>query len=209
LLERDWKQSIASQSTPAIWRNSSPQSTLLEEVQIDSSLITLRPVQGKPAGLFATSVCFDDANTCDGELRVVGLEFASYQTLAGISPINNSDRGVLKLICGVLRSYRKIARFGIRLLHDPLRLKEAVLLETCDPVRRVLTCRSCKEDDPALAQSIATMFRWEEARARDEDGLVIGQECIQVCKSVHRCNVSVHGSHNRSSSHEPSGHKSF
>jgi len=65
------------------------------------------------------------------------------------------------------------------------------------------------EDDPALVQSVATVFCWEEVQAGSEDGLVIGQECIQLCKRVQRCEKSVHGSHKERNNHESTGHRSF
>jgi hypothetical protein len=182
--------------------------TLLEEVWTDKSLITLRPVRAESSNLFATNVCFDDADTCSGELRLVGLEFASDNTLAGVAPIGDSDRDVLASVDTILRRRGKTKRFGIRLLHDPLNLDDGVLFETCDPIHRVLMCRSGTQDDPALAQSIATVFRWEVVQARSTDGLVVGQGCIQFCRSVQRCVLSVHGSHEQSSTHEPTGHRS-
>ena len=45
--------------------------TLLEEVRADERVITLRPARGHPSGVFATNVCLDDADTCNGELRLI------------------------------------------------------------------------------------------------------------------------------------------
>jgi hypothetical protein len=183
--------------------------TLLEEVQADAKLITLRPVRTNRSSLFATNVRFDGVDPRTGEIRLVGLEFSCGQTLAGVAPINERDGDVLALICGILHRRRKTNRFGIRLLHDPLRLDGDVLLETCDPMGRILTCRGARQDDSSFAQSIATVFRWEEVRAIGEDGLIGAQECIQLCKSVQRCTRSAHGDHKQSSDHQPSGHRSF
>jgi hypothetical protein len=183
--------------------------TLLEEVQTDAQMITLRPVRNEASGLFATNVSFDNADARGGELRLVGLEFASREALAGVAPISDSDCNVLTHIGIILHRHVKTGRFGVRLLHDPLNLSGGVLLETCDPVHRVLTCRSAMEDDPAFVQSVATVFCWEEVQAGSEDGLVIGQECIQLCKRVQRCEKSVHGSHKESNNHESTGHRSY
>jgi hypothetical protein len=140
--------------------------TLLEEVRADLDAITLKPVRANTSGLFATNICFDDADSRSGEPQLVGLEFASSRALAGVSPVNNSDRNVLLLIRGILSSHGKTGRFGIRLLHDPLKLNGSVLLEACDPIHRILTCRSSREDDPALARSIPAVFCWEEVSRR-------------------------------------------
>jgi hypothetical protein len=183
--------------------------TLVEEVHTDSDLLTLRPVRTNGSELVATNICFDDARSRFEDPRLIGLEYTCAHVLAGAVPINNSDRDTLSLVHDVLRSYGMTNRFGIRLLHDPLKLKGDILLETCDPIRRTLTCRRSREDDPALARSIPTVFTWEEISATDRDGLVIGQGCIQLCTTKHRCEVSSRGSHKHSSSHEPSGHQSF
>jgi hypothetical protein len=181
---------------------------LLEEAHSGEQMITLQPVRVRPSSVFATNVCFDDADTRSGEPRLVGLEFASSQTLAGVAPIQEFDRDVLTSVGAIVRHRERIRRFGIRLLHDPLNLNGGVLLETCDPIHRVLTCRRDTANDLASLQSIPTVFRWEEAPARNGYGLVIGQECIQFCRAVQRCVMPVHGSHSKSSSHEPTGHRS-
>jgi hypothetical protein len=176
--------------------------TFVEDLHADAELITLRRARDAPSGLFATSVRFDDANPSSGEFRLVGLEFASEQVLAGVFPINDLDRDTLTSVGRILRDYGKTKRFGIRLLHDPLKLNGRVLLESCDSFNRILTCRSTAEDDPSFVQSIATVFRWEEAWAEKEDGLVVGQECMQFCKSIQRCERRASGSHRGSSSHD-------
>jgi len=183
--------------------------TLLEEVQTDAQLISLRPVPKGVSDLFATNVCFEDGEQDSGEIKLVGLEFASSQTLGGVDPIDERDRNIFTEFGGILHRHGKVGRFCIRLIHDPLNLKGRVLLETCDSIHRVLTCRSSTEDDPAFDRSIPTVFQWEDVWVKSEDGLVVGQECIQMCKTVRRCTKSVHGSHDRSSSHEPTGHQSF
>ncbi|SRR5579871_1957425 len=174
---------------------------LLEEVNTDERVITVRPVRVDHSSVFATNICHDDAD------QLVGLEFASYQTLAGVAPIGDSDSNVLTGIVDILRRRAKTKRFGIRLLHDPLELDGNVLFETSDLARRILSSRS-ETDSSALLQSIPTVFRWEEVRAGSGDGLTVDQECMQYCRTVSRCVQPVRGSHDRSRSHEPTGHES-
>lgn len=174
---------------------------LLEEVNTDERAITVRPVRADHSSVFATNVCHDDAD------QLVGLEFASYQTLAGVAPIGDSDSNVLTGIVDILRRRAKIKRFGIRLLHDPLGLDGNVLLETSDLARRILSSRS-ETGSPALLQSIPTVFRWEEVRAGSGDGLTVDQGCMQYCRTVSRCVQPVRGSHDRGRSHELTGHES-
>jgi hypothetical protein len=178
--------------------------TLVEEAHTDAQMIILRPEHAAPPGLFATSVCFDDAGISHRDLRLVGLEFAPKQALAGIYPINDLDDDVLVSVAGILHQHGKIARFGVRLLHDPLKLNGRVLLETCDSVERALTCKSTAEDDPAFAHSIATVFCWEGPRSQTGDGSTVNQGCMQFCKSIQRCAVDRRGHHERSGSHEQS-----
>jgi hypothetical protein len=181
---------------------------LLEEALVDEHLITLRPIRNHSSTIFATNVCVDDINTSNGELRLIGLEFTSHQTLAGVAPIDGSDLDILTSLSEILQRHNKAKRFGVRLLHDPLNLGEAALLETCDPVYRVLTSQS-ETNAPLFARSIPTVFRWEEAPVARDEGFVITQGCMQFCRTVSRCAQPERGgSHRSSRSHEPTDHKS-
>jgi len=173
----------------------------VEEVFADQELITVRPVLDETSDLFATSVCFDEAETPSGELHLVGLEFASDNALAGVIPIDEQDRDVLTGVWRILHRQRKTKRFGVRLLHDPLNLNGRVLLETCDSFDRVLTCRSTAADDLGFVQGIATLFRWEGAQT--EDGPSVRQECLVMCTKTMACDVSRDGKHKKSGGHEP------
>jgi hypothetical protein len=173
---------------------------LVEEVHSDPQLITLRPVSGACPGLVATSVCFEGAGDTFG---LIGLEFASEDALAGVPPlaVAGQDRDVLTHLREILHRHRKIGRFGVRLLHDPLGLAGRVLLETCDPDSRVLTCRTTTEDDPSFTEAIPTLFQWEAEWAHGK--LTTGQGCMQFCKSIRKCALSRNG-HQSSASHESS-----
>lgn len=120
--------------------------TLLEEVCLDERAITLRPVCGQPFDVFATNVCFDDAHASRGGLRLVGLEFATRQALGGAASIGSSDHDVLTSVTQILQGHGKTKRFGIRLLHDPLRLGGTALWKRAIP---------CKESlDPVAKQRV-------------------------------------------------------
>jgi hypothetical protein len=171
---------------------------LVEEAHTDPQLITLRPVSGACPGLVATSVCFEGAGDPFG---LIGLEFTSEDALAGVRPLGGQDRDVLTHLREILHRHKKIGRFGVRLLHDPLGLGGRVLLETCDPASRVLTCRTTTENDPGFAEAVPTLFQWEAGWAHGN--LTTGQGCMQFCKSVRKCAISRNG-HQSSSSHESS-----
>jgi hypothetical protein len=168
---------------------------LVEEVNADEKLITLRPVSDAPSDLFATGFCFEDA---DDTFGLVGLEFAAEDVLAGVSPVSGQDRNVLGRVQEILFHRGKTKRFGIRLLHDPIKLNGRVLLETCDPISRVLTCETTTEDHPSFAHAIATVFRWENGY-----GPMASQGCMQFCKRIQACNIS-RGGHKSSTRHETS-----
>lgn len=171
---------------------------LVEEAHADPQLITLRPMSEACPGLVATSVCFDGAGYPFG---LIGLEFTSEDALAGVPPLGGQDRDVLTHLREILHRHRKIGRFGVRLLHDPLGLGGRVLLETCDPASRVLTCRTTTEDDPGFAEAIPTLFQWEAGWTHGN--LTTVQGCMQFCKSIRKCALSRDG-HQSSSSHETS-----
>jgi hypothetical protein len=174
---------------------------LFEDVDTRMDLISLRPVRNPPPNLFPTSVCFDDTTSLDEEVvSVVGLEFAPREALAGVAPIDDFDCNILSNVRRILYGRGKTRRFGIRLLHDPLKLNGRVLLETCDSVSRVLTCKGRIAND--VIESVATVFRWEQVWTRREDGLAISQECMQFCKNVQECIRPIHGSHQSRNNHE-------
>ena len=177
--------------------------TFLEEVDTDAERVTLRPKRDVDHDVAATSICFADEPWRDGRLQMVGLEFASPPVLAGVSPIDQTDGPVLAHLAQVLARRGKSRRFGIKLLHDPLKLDGRVLLETCDPVKRVLTCEITTCDDPGFKDAIPTIFRWQPANELSEDGQIVSQSCVQFCKSVQGCVRLGDGSHQGSSSHEP------
>jgi hypothetical protein len=68
--------------------------------------------------------------------------------------LDEQDHDLLTYLREILLRHKKAGRFGLRLLHDPLGLGERVLLETCDPTSRILTCRTTIEDDPEFADAI-------------------------------------------------------
>jgi hypothetical protein len=171
---------------------------LVEEAQVDSQLITLRPLSGAWPGLTATSVCFEGVGDA---FSLVGLEFTPEDSLMDVRPLGGQDRDVLADLREVLHRHGKIGRFGVRLLHDPLELGGRVLLETCDSASRVLACRTTTEDDPGFAGAVPTLFQWEAVWAHDD--LTTGQGCMQFCKSIRKCAESRNG-HQSSSSHESS-----
>lgn len=171
---------------------------LVEKAHTDQQLVTLRPLAEEYPGLVPTSVCFEKSGEAFG---LVGLEFTSEEALAGVRPLGAHDRDLLADVHEIVLRHEKIERFGIRLLHDPLGLGERVLLETCDPQGRVLTCRTTTEADPDFAEAIPTLFQWDAVLLNGS--LSAAQGCMQFCKSIRKCSIGRNG-HQSSSSHESS-----
>lgn len=72
----------------------------------------------------------------EGGERVVGR----FPDLEEIEPLGSADADCLEEIRQVLVRHGAIERFGITLLHDHFNVAaDEILLETCDPERRVLT----------------------------------------------------------------------
>jgi hypothetical protein len=171
---------------------------LVEEAHHDPQLITLRPVSESCPDLVPTSVRFEGTVDAFG---LIGLEFTFEDALAGIRPLGRQDRDMLTDLREILLRHKKIGRFGLRLLHDPLRLGKRVLLETCDLESRILTCRTTTENDPDFTEAIPTLFQWQLDWAQSDP--TAAQGCMQFCKRVQRCSISRSG-HRSNPSHESS-----
>jgi hypothetical protein len=168
--------------------------TLVEEVNLGDALLTLRPKR-ITIPYAPTNMCFEDEDEPTKTIRLVGLEFASRRELCGVSPINDCDSNILANLRQILARHGKSQRFGIRLLHDPLKLNGCVLLESCDPTNRVLTCRITTTHDPDFRQSIPTTFSWKEAASRNETDLVVAMTCESSCWVATSCESDPHDGH--------------
>ncbi len=175
--------------------------TLTEEVSPSMNVLTLRPKRDPAPGLTATSVYFEDIDDGDA-VQLIGIEYAQRQVLNGVEPFDQGDGKILAQVGTILNRHGKARRFGVRLLHDPLKLDGRVLLETSDVANRVLTCQAASANDIAFKEAIPTIFCWKPVGERVDNDLVVSQSCVQFCKSVRGC-VSVGGSHQGSSSHDP------
>jgi hypothetical protein len=92
--------------------------------------------------------------------------------------------------------------FGRALIHEPLKLDGRILLETCDPTNRALICEVAAEDDPAIEQSTATVFSWQDTPLGAER--LASRGCMQFCKRIQRCKDRNGNHHKGPSSHEQS-----
>lgn len=166
----------------------------IEEADLAAKLLRLRPTREASVDLAAVNVCFEESPMDEDEIRLVGLEFASPAILGGVAPINAADGEVLAGLRNILVRHRKAGRFGLRLFHDPLQAGDAILVETYNPAKRLLTCTLAPPDDAAVARAVATVFRWTRA-VRDDNDLAISQYCEQICNKIQVCGDGGGNSH--------------
>jgi hypothetical protein len=108
--------------------------------------------------LTATSFRFDpDASSGVG---IVGMEFADPADFGSTPSVSPNDETVLAGLADRLRAQGKTERFGVRLIRDPLGLRQSeVLVETCDIANRTLRC-GVGDRDGLGANSVETSWRW-------------------------------------------------
>jgi hypothetical protein len=174
--------------------------TLVEEIDAAENALTLRPKRNCESQLAATNICFESAHSPNGN-RLIGLEYADRPMLNGVTPFDAADQETITQIGRIILRHGKIRRFGIRLLHDPFNLADRILVETSDVTNRILICRPMTVDQIAFRDSIPTVFSWRALGKGTEGDQVITQSCMQMCKSLRRCNIGRSG-HTRDSSHE-------
>jgi hypothetical protein len=171
--------------------------TMVEEVHVADNVIHIRPVRSPSADLEPINISFEESSS-EKELPVVGLHFVSSGALDGISPINESDELVLRRLAQILTRNEKLSRFGVRLLHDPLKLNGHTLVETCDDRNRLLVCRTVSLQDPTLTRSIPTVFQWEKRHAKDAWGASLTCTPSQHCEPGPNLSHTLHEDHKRS-----------
>ncbi|MCF3947462.1 hypothetical protein [Acidiphilium iwatense] len=153
----------------------------VETANYSTRRLISRPTSDAPAGLAVTRLMFDSDGPSAVNIGGIGLEFADSGLLAGVIPIGESDTETLMGVAKILAHRNKLRRFGIHLLHNPLELRNEILVETCDPSARVLVSTPLPEDNASEAGAIVTAFRWLGTSVKD--GQVVSQACVptQYC----------------------------
>lgn len=129
-------------------------------------------------GLNATSMRFDTA--VSRGVAVIGMEFADQSGFGATVALSGDDAPVLTGIADRLRVYGKSERFGVRLIRNPLGLREdEVLVETCDLEHRTLRCSVDKRDDIRAGDTIETTWQWKPGPS--EAGPTANQYCTMMC----------------------------
>ncbi len=113
---------------------------------------------------------------------VIGMEFADPTDFGSTSSVSPDDEAILAGIAQRLRAHRKAERFGVRLIRNPLGLKEnEVLLETCDLAHRTLHCSVAESDRVRPGTTVETSWQWEPSLSNT--GPKVKQFCTALCQS--------------------------
>ncbi|MGO9154472.1 hypothetical protein [Mycobacterium sp.] len=155
------------------------------EVFVESVIAAPRGTKTTPVkrcfaqGLNVTSMRFD-ADTSSG-VGVIGMEFADPTDFGSTSSVSPDGEAVLTGIAERLRACRKTERFGVRLIRNPLGLKEnEVLLETCDLAHRTLHCSVDERDRVRSGGTIETSWQWEPSLSKT--GCKVRRYCAYQCQ---------------------------
>jgi hypothetical protein len=134
--------------------------------------------------LTATALRFDTA-TVSG-VGMIGMEFAEPDDFGSTRPLRSTgtDEAVLAGLAERLRARGKIERFGVKLIRNPLDLRDReLLLETSDGDARALYCdvtdRAKLPDDVTI---IETTWRYTLVQGATE--AIVMQDCTAGCISV-------------------------
>jgi hypothetical protein len=154
------------------------------EVFVESVITAPRGTETTPVkrcfaqGLNATSMRFDpDVSSGVG---VIGMEFADPTDFGSTSSVSADDEAVLTGIAQRLRAHRKTERFGVRLIRNPLGLKEnEVLVETCDLAHRTLHCSVGERDGVRAGATVETTWQWKPSLSKT--GPKVKQYCLYQC----------------------------
>ncbi len=112
---------------------------------------------------------------------VIGMEFADPTDFGSTSSVSPDDEAILAGIAQRLRAHRKAERFGVRLIRNPLGLKEnEVLLETCDLAHRTLHCSVAESDRVRPGTTVETSWQWEPSLSNT--GPKVKQYCASQCQ---------------------------
>ncbi len=107
---------------------------------------------------------------------LVGMEFAEPADFGPTAPIGSDDEAVLAGLAERLRSHRKIDRFGVRLIRNPLGLSDdQVLYETWDRRRRALDCTVVNHADVPTDNTAEST--WQIRTVAGENGATVTVWC--------------------------------
>ncbi len=166
------------------------------EVFVERALCARREIRTEPmqrsecGSIDVTALRFGDAAGSD--VGVVGMEFASHADFGEALPLGGGDEIALRGIAERLRAHGKTARFGVRLIRNPLRISDdEVLNETFHSVNRTLHC-SVAERKAVLSERGVVQTAWRWTMGAGEAGPVVMQQCTATCHAVGEGHDLVH-----------------
>jgi len=96
------------------------------------------------------------------------LEYEDIRHIDEVQPIDYSDQDCIDEVQEVLKRRGKLDRFGMSLLHTHFPMSsDETLLETCDPVSRVLTTKPVKKSALGKRTTIQTTWRFDGRAGRE------------------------------------------
>lgn len=95
------------------------------------------------------------------------VQMNAFPHINQVEGLCKTDDECMAEVQAVLAKYGKTAKFGITLLHKHFEVSNSeVLVEHCDEVNRVLTCKPISVAELPSAQLIQTAWRFTEAGER-------------------------------------------
>lgn len=123
-------------------------------------------------------------------LSISPTQWARYEDIEDVEPLNEGDNECLAEISKVLTKYNKRSKFGLALLHKHFPMSDdEQLVEFTDADTRVLTIKPVKDLEPG--RTIQTI--WELGEVSEDNKVRLG--CSQQCWT------NIQGGHSRS--HQP------
>lgn len=159
------------------------------EVFVERTMSAPRRTETAPAlrsafgeqGLSTTAVRFGDSA---GGVDVIGMEFAEPGDFGDAAPLSDDDEAILAGIAERLAAHDKMARFGVRLIRNPLGLSEDELLhENCDRAARTLY-NTVGERGTMLADENVIQTAWKWRVVLGGADAIVMQDCTAGCVRV-------------------------
>ncbi len=155
------------------------------EVFVESVITAPRGTETTPVercsgqGLNATAMRFD-LGVSSG-VGVIRMEFADPINFGSTSSVSPDDEAVLADLAERLRAQGKTERFGVRLIRNPLGLREnEVLVETCDLANRTLHCSVDERDRVRPGSTVETSWQWKPSLSKT--GPKVTRYCASQCQ---------------------------
>lgn len=108
--------------------------------------------------------------------QMQAVQMNSFPHINEVHGLCSADDECMAEVQAVLSKHGKTGKFGLTLLHKHFELREnEILVEHCDEVSRVLTCKPISISEIPSGQLIQTVWRFTEAGER-----VSVRDCVKT-----------------------------